>query len=77
MFDLDDFKKLNTEYGHLKANEVLKNAVDILRHFIRERDVVGRFGGEEFVVIFNDATAEDIKNRFLIKRATPPAVGQI
>jgi len=63
MFDLDNFKQLNTNHGHLKANEVLKQAVQVLKGFVRESDVVGRFGGEEFVVIFTNATGENIKSR--------------
>jgi two-component system cell cycle response regulator len=65
MFDLDNFKKLNTDYGHLKANEVLKEAAQVLKGFVRESDVVGRFGGEEFVVIFTNASGENIKARLL------------
>ena len=59
MFDLDDFKKFNTGYGHLKADEVLKDAAAVLKEAakvlkasVRGGDVVARFGGEEFVAIF-------------------------
>lgn len=63
MFDLDNFKQLNTEHGHIKADEVLKRAAQVLRGFVRESDVVARFGGEEFVVIFTNASGENIKTR--------------
>lgn len=63
MFDLDNFKQLNTQHGHLKADEVLKRAAQVLKGFVRESDVVGRFGGEEFVVIFTNTSGENIKAR--------------
>ena len=72
MFDLDDFKKFNTGYGHLKADEVLKDAAAVLKEAakvlkasVRGGDVVARFGGEEFVAIFQDTTDEAINKAFL------------
>ncbi len=62
-FDLDNFKTLNTEHGHIKADEVLKTAAEVLKGFVRESDVVARYGGEEFVVIFTNANGNDIKAR--------------
>ena len=50
MIDLDFFKKVNDTYGHLVGDEVLKETAKILRNSIRKADVVGRYGGEEFVI---------------------------
>ena len=75
MFDLDDFKKFNTDYGHLKADEVLKRAAQVIEQATRENDAVGRFGGEEFVVLYTDATEEDIKKRFFDEHTGKPQLG--
>ena len=52
MFDLDDFKKVNDTKGHVNGDEVLVNVADIIAKSIRGTDIVGRYGGEEFMVIF-------------------------
>jgi diguanylate cyclase (GGDEF)-like protein len=51
MIDIDSFKSINDLYGHLAGDEYLKLLSDILRKGIREIDSIGRWGGEEFIVI--------------------------
>jgi diguanylate cyclase (GGDEF)-like protein len=51
MFDLDHFKSVNDTYGHQVGDEVLKQLARILRHAARDIDRVGRYGGEEFIVL--------------------------
>jgi diguanylate cyclase (GGDEF)-like protein len=51
MFDLDGFKEINDRCGHLAGNAVLKHVAGLLRGFVRETDVAGRFGGDEFMVL--------------------------
>jgi diguanylate cyclase len=51
ILDVDHFKKFNDTYGHLIGDEVLKMVAKILTQTLKGRDVVARFGGEEFVVI--------------------------
>lgn len=58
VFDIDNFKKLNDAYGHAFGDEVLKQVGRALEHEKREVDVVGRFGGEEFVAILSEEGAE-------------------
>ena len=51
MLDLDHFKDVNDTYGHLAGDEVLAAVADALRAEVRDGDLVGRFGGEEFVIL--------------------------
>jgi len=51
MLDVDDFKKINDNYGHPFGDEVLKQIADILRDNLRESDIIGRYGGEEFIAL--------------------------
>ena len=51
LLDIDDFKKVNDTYGHLVGDKLLVDLGSILSRYTRETDVVGRWGGEEFLVI--------------------------
>jgi diguanylate cyclase (GGDEF)-like protein len=51
MCDIDDFKKINDTYGHRIGDEVLKFISSVLRSSTRITDIVGRYGGEEFIMI--------------------------
>jgi diguanylate cyclase (GGDEF)-like protein len=57
--DLDHFKDVNDRHGHLAGDEVLAAVADALRGEVRERDLVGRFGGEEFVVLLGPLGPEE------------------
>ena len=51
MIDIDDFKKINDQYGHLKGDEVLKKVGTAINDSVREMDLAARYGGEEMAVI--------------------------
>lgn len=55
LFDIDDFKKVNDTRGHVYGDKVLADVAKIIRSSIRETDVAGRYGGEEFLVILSSA----------------------
>jgi diguanylate cyclase (GGDEF)-like protein len=54
MLDLDDFKQVNDTFGHAAGDDALRIVADVLRMAVREIDILGRYGGEEFVVLFPD-----------------------
>ncbi len=58
MFDLDHFKAINDRHGHRFGDVVLCEVVEKLRNSVRNIDIVGRWGGEEFVVLLPNADAE-------------------
>lgn len=56
LFDLDFFKKVNDTYGHATGDHVLISIVDVVNRELRAMDFMGRWGGEEFIVVLPDTT---------------------
>jgi diguanylate cyclase (GGDEF)-like protein len=56
--DLDNFKHVNDSYGHSIGDDVLKRTADVLMDMVRSSDLVGRYGGEEFVILLRDCGAD-------------------
>ena len=61
--DLDNFGQVNKSIGHDAGDEVLKKAVEIIRGSVRETDTLGRFGGDEFLVLLPRANEETARER--------------
>lgn len=59
MLDLDHFKVVNDTYGHVKGDEVLQKVAEVLTEHSRRTDIVGRFGGEEFLIVLRFTALED------------------
>src|SRR5574341_462415 len=61
MLDVDYFKQYNDSYGHLAGDEILTNLCAIIRQNIKQSDIVGRWGGEEFVIALPNANSEQAR----------------
>ncbi len=59
VIDIDDFKRINDQYGHLLGDQVLTNIISNIASMFRENDIVGRIGGDEFVALMTNVTSRD------------------
>ena len=57
--DIDNFKNINDTYGHLVGDRILKGVAYLFENCIKDKGVVGRFGGDEFIFIFENITEYD------------------
>lgn len=58
MFDIDHFKRINDDFGHTAGDEVIRQTAQAINDNVRDIDVAGRYGGEEFAIILVDASAD-------------------
>ncbi|MCX7793114.1 MAG: sensor domain-containing diguanylate cyclase [Thermodesulfovibrionales bacterium] len=59
LIDIDDFKRVNDEYGHLAGDRVLQVLADILKRTLRKVDIIARYGGEEFILLLPNTGKEE------------------
>ena len=59
ILDIDFFKNVNDTHGHLIGDEILKSVANLLKSNVRAEDIVARFGGEEFVIVFDRCVLND------------------
>jgi diguanylate cyclase (GGDEF)-like protein len=75
MLDIDFFKSINDEFGHMTGDDVLRAFVQRVREYLRPGDVCARFGGEEFVVVLPQTTlveAREVAERLRLGVAHSP-----
>ena len=78
MIDIDHFKRFNDDFGHKVGDVTLQKVAQVLRGAVRDGDRVYRFGGEEFIVVFKGADADEglrLAERLRINVAETPLTG--
>lgn len=63
--DLDNFKHINDQFGHAEGDKVLLQLADVLMTTFRRKDIIGRLGGDEFLIFLKNLSKKDIVNRRL------------
>ncbi|MFA7575499.1 MAG: GGDEF domain-containing protein, partial [Arcobacteraceae bacterium] len=58
--DIDNFKDINDNHGHLEGDKVLKQAASLFKKNLREIDIISRLGGDEFLLVFPDSSLKDM-----------------
>lgn len=66
LLDLDDFKRLNDTHGHSAGDKALIHLVQVVKDTLRTMDVIGRFGGEEFMIVLPDTLLEDADRKSVV-----------
>jgi diguanylate cyclase (GGDEF)-like protein len=61
MADVDDFKRVNDTYGHLAGDAILRAMADRIRRVTRRYDIVGRYGGDEFLIVVPDSDFDETR----------------
>lgn len=70
VLDIDNFKVVNDRYGHKVGDQVLIGLVTLVQNIIRESDIMARWGGEEFVIVFPEITLDDtFKKAEMLRKA--------
>ncbi|GAB5380056.1 MAG: hypothetical protein Alis3KO_16000 [Aliiglaciecola sp.] len=62
ILDIDNFKSINDNFGHVVGDEILKLVSQAIRQAVRETDVVARYGGEEFIILLNVNSNDEISS---------------
>lgn len=62
MLDIDNFKQINDQYGHVAGDEVIVRIGQIIRRSMRNGDIAGRYGGDEFAIVLNGVDLQNAAN---------------
>lgn len=82
LFDLDHFKRVNDAYGHAVGDAILSSSATLIRSQLGERDILGRWGGEEFIVIVHTEPPDGAEQfadrvRTLVNASVHPIAGAV
>ena len=68
ILDVDDFKSVNDNYGHAVGDKVLKNLSDLFKNHFRQTDIVGRIGGDEFIILIKGEHIAESRIQSLLQK---------
>ena len=68
ILDVDDLKSVNDNYGHAVGDKVLKNLSDLFKNHFRQTDIVGRIGGDEFIILIEDEHIAESRIQSLLQK---------
>jgi diguanylate cyclase (GGDEF)-like protein len=60
MIDADNLKKINDQHGHLAGTELIRQVAAMITSMVRSSDICARYGGDEFVIMFNETSTQDV-----------------
>ena len=60
--ELDKFKSVNDVYGHKAGDVVLQNSIAVCKKYVNDDFIIGRYGGEEFVILMGNVSSEEAFN---------------
>ena len=63
MCDIDDFKRINDVYGHMVGDKILSLIADRLKKLLSDADIICRYGGDEFIIIFRNTNIDDVTRK--------------
>ena len=75
--DIDDFKKVNDVFGHVVGDRVLRGVANGIKKSFRSGDIIGRVGGDEFMVLFSVPTLYTLYNRLSMLNSNIKAASKI
>jgi diguanylate cyclase (GGDEF)-like protein len=58
MCDIDHFKKINDQHGHIAGDNVIRKISEVLKTVTRDEDIIGRYGGEEFCILIRNTSRD-------------------
>ena len=70
IIDIDDFKSINDTYGHMVGDKILQELSEILKKHVRETDIIGRIGGDEFMIYFHNVKEQTVVSEMLCRIIT-------
>lgn len=77
ILDVDFFKQVNDNFGHMVGDKVLKELASLFKSHFRQNDIIGRIGGDEFIVLINDNNSGEKRVQELVKKVNNLQINEL